>query len=129
MPTTEMRLHHLAFRTRDLAALESFYAEVLALPVLRRSDRSVWLDAEGTILMLERSEPDEPTSDPRSMDLVCFGVTPGFLARLAEVAIEGRTDSTLYFQDPDGRRIGVSAYPDTLGDVLSFGSRQRGSAR
>ncbi len=109
-----MRIHHLAFRTCDLVALERFYAEVLGLPVLRRSDRSVWLDVEGTILMLERAEPGEPPIDPRSMDLVCFGVAPGVLARLADVDIEGRTDSTLYFRDPDGRRVGVSAYPDVL---------------
>ena len=39
----------------------------------------------------------------------------GAEARLASsgIAIEARTEFTLYFRDPDGRRIGLSHYPET----------------
>lgn len=108
-------IHHLAFRTRDLARLERFYAEVLGLVVTRRTDRSVWLAAGTTILMLERAEADEPEPVGSSMELVAFAATAEARARLeAMVPIEGRTSYSLYVRDPDGRRIGISSYPDVL---------------
>ena len=70
-----MRIHHLALRTRDLERLARFYAEVLGLRVIRRSERSVWLDASGTIVMLERAEESEPHVPAQSMELVAFGTT------------------------------------------------------
>jgi catechol 2,3-dioxygenase-like lactoylglutathione lyase family enzyme len=116
-----VRIHHLALRTLDLARLERFYVDVFDLEVLRRDGvRSIWLDLGGVILMLERSESGEPTIDPGSKELLCFGIAPGdrdgLLSRLAaaSVTVEGRTRSTLYFRDPDGRRIGASAYPEEL---------------
>ncbi len=116
-----MKIHHIAFRTRDLEGLERFYVDVLALRVTRRNtspegDRSVWLDAGGAILMLERAEADEPDVAPGTMELIAFDIgieaRIGYLARLGErhVAIEAQTDHTLYFRDPDGRRIGLSHY-------------------
>ena len=112
-----MRIHHLAFRTHDLARLVDFYVSVLALRVReRRGDRSVWLDVGDAILMLERAEPGEPDVPAGSMELVAFdiqhGTRLGYLARLAEagVAIEQQTEFTLYFRDPDGRRVGLSHY-------------------
>lgn len=114
-----VRIHHLALRTDDLARLERFYEGTLGVPVLRRdAGRSVWLDADGTIVMLERREAAEPSVDARSLELVCFAIARGahdaVAARLAAagVAIEARTAYTLYFRDPDGRRVGVSSYPD-----------------
>lgn len=123
MPT----LHHLALRTRELERLEGFYAKVLDLRVLRRDDArgSVWLGAGSVVLMLERASLDEPAVPAGSLDLVAFAAGdagdpfPGAPASLeswrvrlrdAGVAIEGATDHTLYFRDPDGRRIGVSAF-------------------
>ncbi len=109
-------IHHLAFRTADLGRLERFYVDVLGLVVSRRSERSVWLDAGGTILMLERAESDEPAVPPGAMDLVAFAATAETKERLATagVPIEGRTAYSLYFRDPDGRRLGISSYPDGL---------------
>lgn len=116
-----MALHHLAFRTRDVARLERFYTLVLGLLVLRRNqERSVWLDAAGTILMLEQREEDEPGVPANGMDLVCFGIAASERAAIEErlsnagIAIEGRTAYSLYFRDPDGRRVGVSSYPAAL---------------
>jgi glyoxylase I family protein len=114
-----MRIHHLAFRTKDLPRLEEFYASVLALPVReRKGDRSVWLAVGDTILMLERAEPHEPEVPRGAMDFVAFDVEKsarvGYLARLAEagVPIEQQSEFTLYFRDPDGRRVGLSHYRD-----------------
>lgn len=116
-----MRIHHLAFRTDDLDALEHFYARVLGLSVIRRNaGRSVWLDAGGSILMLERCGESEPAVPDGSMELVAFAIAPrdreGVAARLAGAGlrIESRTAYTLYVRDPDGRRIGLSSYPDEL---------------
>jgi catechol-2,3-dioxygenase len=116
-----VRIHHLALRTPDLGRLERFYTDVLALQTLRRQEeRSVWLDAGGSILMLERREEAEPAVDPSSKELVCFAIAPhehaAVTARLtaAGVGIEARTAYTLYFRDPDGRRVGLSSYPDEL---------------
>ncbi len=111
-----MRVHHLAFRTRRLAELEAFYVEVLRLPVLRRDQgRSVWLAAGETVLMLELAGEDEPAPPPGSLELAAFAMSQteqGALERelgRRGIAIENRTRFTVYFRDPDGRRIGVSS--------------------
>jgi glyoxylase I family protein len=112
-----VRVHHVAFRTEDLEALERFYAGVLNLTVIRRNEgRSVWLDAGGAILMLEKREEGEPTVPAGSKELVAFAVSKAVIERLEKgaVPIEARTAYTLYVRDPDGRRIGLSSYPDEL---------------
>jgi glyoxylase I family protein len=112
-----MRVHHLAFRTRDLTRLERFYTDALGLSIVRRDgDRSVWLRAGGTLLMLERAEEGEPDVPPESKELVAFGIEAPDVERWRRVleasgiAIEGETAFTLYFRDPDGRRVGLSHY-------------------
>ncbi len=70
--------------------------------------------------MLEARGPDEPNIDPSTLELVCFDVTLNgaevVLARLraAGIPLEAQTDFTVYFRDPDGRRIGFSSYPTPL---------------
>lgn len=104
-------------RTHDLARLESFYADILGLLVLRRDDArgSVWLDAGGAVLMLERATPEEPAVPASSQELLAFAIdaserdawrAKGGLG----LEIEAETDHTLYFRDPDGRRVAVSSY-------------------
>ena len=108
-----MRIHHLALRTHHLDALVRFYSD-LGLGVFREQPGySVWLRAGETVLMLEQAEPDEPTVVP-SRELIAFAVenlaaVEGLL-RARGIAIEARTEHTLYFRDPDGRRLGVSDY-------------------
>jgi catechol 2,3-dioxygenase-like lactoylglutathione lyase family enzyme len=115
-----MRLHHLALRTADVPRLERFYVEVLGLAVVARRGPNVWLDADGTIVMLEPRGEGEVPIDPRSMELTCFAVRADAGATLvarvagASIAIEGRTAFSVYFRDPDGRRVGISSYPDPL---------------
>ena len=113
-----MRVHHIALRTADVARLERFYVGVLGLPVReRRATGSVWLDADGVIVMLERAEDGEPGIVASSKELVAFEIEvdalPEALRRLAAagVGVEARTEFTCYVRDPDGRRVAVSHYP------------------
>ena len=113
-----MRIHHVALRTVDLERLERFYAGVLGLRVVRRdyARGSVWLalglgpDAAAAVLMLERAAPGEPPIPWGSKELVAFAVDDLGPWR-ARVAVEAETAHTLYFRDPDGRRVAVSTYP------------------
>ncbi len=115
-----MRIHHLALRTANVAQLERFYVAALGLAVVRRQERSVWLDAGGTIVMLELRDEGEPAPGARSKELVAFAVASDARAltmdRLADagVAVEASTEFTLYVRDPDGRRVGLSSYPAAL---------------
>jgi catechol 2,3-dioxygenase-like lactoylglutathione lyase family enzyme len=118
----DVQVHHIAFRTEDVARLERFYVEVLGFDVRdRKPQGSVWLSAGPTLLMLEAragsaSGPAEPGIPEGSMELVAFRIEAsareGFRERLARagVPIEGETPFTLYFRDPDGRRVGLSHY-------------------
>ncbi len=112
-----MKLHHLAFRTQELERLEAFYRQVLDLPVVRRQEGySVWLGLETAVLMLEQAG-DEPVPDGASLELAAFRVNDDARQRIEGalsqrgIEIEDRTGYTLYFRDPDGRRIAVSTYP------------------
>ena len=119
-----MRLHHLALRSRDVDALERFYVDVLGLACVRRDGgRSVWLALGDGVLMIERAAQAEPRPDPRGLELIALSAADvaardAVEARLRErgVSIEARTSHTIYFRDPEGRRVGVSTYP--LDDVL-----------
>ena len=103
-----MRVHHVALSVTDLAAAEAFYAGVLGLRVTARSDRSIWLDLDGVILMLERE------GTPGGPHCLALAIAPAeraaWRARLG-AAVEGETAYTLYVRDPDGNRIGLSSYP------------------
>ena len=113
-----MRIHHLALRTLDVPRLAAFYRDVLGLPLANHEDAPgrVWLQASGTVIMIEPRDASEPGPERGSLDLVAFAIEPderaGFVDRLvrAGIAIEGETAFTVYFRDPDGRRVGVSHY-------------------
>ncbi len=111
-------LHHLALRTRDVAALAAFYRAVLDLSVARETPGySVWLALDGAVLMVEMRDADEPSVAADTRELVAFRVTPeerdAVRTRLAArgVSLDGETAHTTYFRDPDGRRVAVSTYP------------------
>jgi catechol 2,3-dioxygenase-like lactoylglutathione lyase family enzyme len=107
-----MRIHHIALRTRDVARLEAFYAGTLGLLVLKR-EGNVWLGAGDAIVMLEARGPGEPDVPVGSFELVAFAISPGERAEFARrLPIEAETPFTLYVRDPDGRRVGLSHYPD-----------------
>lgn len=112
------RIHHLALRTSDVDKLVAFYAAWLGLEVVRdQRPRSVWLSLEReAVLMVERAEPTEPAIGEGTRELCAFAVTlrerEALRARLLEASLlEAETEHTLYFRDPDGRRVAVSSYP------------------
>lgn len=113
-----MRLHHLALRTGDPTALARWYVDVFGLAVLREQPGySVWLRVDDAALMIERASPGEPSVPSGSMEFFALRVTAGerdaFVERCAAagVAVEHRTEFTVYVRDPDGRRVGVSCFP------------------
>ena len=82
----------------------------------------MWLGlGADSVLMIEVRQPEEPGVAQGTLDLAAFTVTEVERAALRERLIasqrlEGETSHTLYFRDPDGRRIGVSTFPiSTLG--------------
>jgi catechol 2,3-dioxygenase-like lactoylglutathione lyase family enzyme len=127
-----MRIHHLALLSPTPAALARWYVDTLGLRELRANPdehgiRSVWLDLDGVILMVERGAPPPRVSDgagPEPSPLLPSGWQGAFLAvapgsgedwatRLG-ARVSGRTAYTLYATDPEGNRFGLSSYPSPL---------------
>jgi catechol 2,3-dioxygenase-like lactoylglutathione lyase family enzyme len=118
LPRKPVRLHHVALRVADVERSLAFYAGLLGLREVRRSEeagalRSVWLEAGGTVLMLERALAGSgPASG--SGHLLAFAVEDlaAWERRLAEagVGVDGRTRFTIYARDPDGHRVGLTTY-------------------
>lgn len=113
-----LAVHHLALRTRDLPRLVDFYTDIFQLPVARETPGySAWLRAGGAVVMIEQAAPEEPDVPAGSRELVAFAVSDEGRAAVRErlaargVALDGETQFTTYFRDPDGRRVGVSTYP------------------
>ncbi len=120
-----VKLHHIALGARQVATLADFYRDVLRLAEVRRhhhpdgSLRSVWLDLDGALLMIEQT-----TEPPRNVDGI--GAGPFLLAlrvepeqrtdtelRLTEAScpIERRSEHSSYCRDPEGNPIAISAFP------------------
>jgi catechol 2,3-dioxygenase-like lactoylglutathione lyase family enzyme len=123
-----VRLHHVALGARDVERVAAFYRDLLGLAETARHRgpdgtlRSVWLDLGGATLMVERTA--EP---PRRVEGVGAGPfllairasrveVEGLVRALAErgFPIESRTPGTVYFRDPEGSRVALSAYPDRI---------------
>ena len=112
-----MRLHHLAFRTADVAALAAFYHEMLGFEVVRDAlPHALWLGlGDEAVMMIEARAGGETTVPPGSMELVAFRADATTRAEVTRKArargcYDGETPFTVYLRDPDGRRIGVSMY-------------------
>ncbi len=112
-------IHHVALRVARPEVAARFYSDVLGLPETRRfheggAVKSIWLDAGGVILMLERSLRGAG-ADEGSGHLFAIAVEDlaAWERRLdaAGIAIVDRTEHTLYVCDPDGHRVGLSTYP------------------
>ncbi|HKA86411.1 MAG TPA: VOC family protein [Haliangiales bacterium] len=103
-----MKIHHVALAVTDLAAAEAFYVGVLGLTVLSRGERSLWLDLDGAILMLEL---EGRAGGPHCLALaIAPSERAAWRARLG-AALEAESRHTLYARDPFGNRIGLSHYP------------------
>jgi glyoxylase I family protein len=108
---TTVKVHHIALRTNNRRALERFYGKILGLRAIQKTKRSTWLDAGGTIVMIEKRERGEPAIAKKSRELIAFGVTKRVHDALKKkLVIEDATEFTSYFRDPDGRRIAVSHF-------------------
>ena len=94
-------------RTRPRASRALLRRACSGCTVSRRDDArgSVWLDAGGAVLMLERAEPGEPSVARAARSSSRSRSTTDKRRRGARgVAVEAETAHTLYFRDPDGRR-------------------------
>jgi glyoxylase I family protein len=100
-------------RTADVSRLERFYVELLGFAVVRRDESrgTVWLDAGGAVLMIEPAEAGEPSIAQGTRELLAFAVVDKEAWRARLPGVEAETQHTLYFRDPDGRRLAVSDYP------------------
>jgi catechol-2,3-dioxygenase len=91
-------LVELTLQVRDLPALESFYADVFGLRMLKREDDRVWLAAGPSAFAF--------SAEPGSLD--------GLAARLRERGVPLREpeehpggDRSLYVEDPEGNVVEV----------------------
>ncbi len=117
-------LHHIALGAKSVDRVASFYRQAFGLREVMRHHfddgqiRSIWLDLNGTILMIEKTERTREIVQGVDAGpfLIAFGIDASRrvgVERLLEFSghpIESRTDHTSYFRDPEGNRIAVSSY-------------------
>jgi catechol 2,3-dioxygenase-like lactoylglutathione lyase family enzyme len=119
-------LHHIALGARDVERVAAFYADLFELSEKTRhhyddgSLRSVWLDIDSTILMVEHTEAPERRVEGVGAGpfLLAFAVADEAERRALEGRVEAlgspieeRTGFSSYFRDPEGNRVAVSHYP------------------
>ena len=117
-----MNFHHVAIATPDPARLAAFYEDVLGLPRVREwpgegGMRSIWMGCGEGTLMLERcADPPAVTlfaEKAPGLHLVALRIAPDerepWRKRLGARLVH-ETEFTLYVQDPDGNRVGLSCY-------------------
>jgi glyoxylase I family protein len=122
-----VRVHHLALGARNVARVSEFYQEVFELPETARHQyadgtlRSVWLSAEGTLLMIEFSDQPESAqagSTRPGLFLIAFEVSAARRSLLEQrleargAHIERRTEFTSYTRDPEGNQVAISHFPE-----------------
>ena len=119
-------LHHLALGARNVENIANFYHNFFGLEKIKTHKdeqgllRSIWLDMGPGILMIEKSE--HPDSNLASMQLgkgpflLAFRIQDkekeAFLTKLRDegLKIEGQTNFTIYFRDPEDNRVAISWY-------------------
>src|SRR5262249_49803412 len=124
-------VHHLAVRVSDLERVGAFYREVLGLTELARhkfpdgSDRSIWFALPGgAFLALELADRSAPRPNrPANRVGYCVFALRIWREQRSEivdelrrrsVAIVDQTRWTIYIEDPEGNRIGLSHHPEEL---------------
>ena len=119
LPTPPGGIHHVALRVADLPRAVAFYSGVLRLPEVRRFEeagalRSVWLRAGAGVIMLERElKGSGPSAGSGHVLALAVDDLAAWDERLraAGVVVDDRTPATLFVQDPDGHRVGLSVFP------------------
>jgi catechol 2,3-dioxygenase-like lactoylglutathione lyase family enzyme len=109
----------MALRASDCTRAAAFYRRMLGSAEVHRHDaddghvQSIWLSAGDSILMLERSlrgaGPTEGSGHVLAFEVDDLGATERRLNELG-IPITDRTEYTLYVQDPDGHRVGLTVY-------------------
>lgn len=121
-------VHHIALKAREPEVVAAFYRDVLGLPEAdrhydERGLRSVWLDADGVILMVERATVEALAPEPFEVDRPGLHVLAlrieasehvRWQAELERhgVAVVHRTAHSLYARDPEGNRVALSSWPE-----------------
>lgn len=128
-------IHHVAIKAESVELVAGFYRDILGLAEVERHVdpngrlRSIWLDAAGTILMIECArEPRSafaPTKeseaferDPPGLYLLALQIDAADKPQIRDalrnhgVAVVRESAYTLYLLDPEGNRVGLSSYPD-----------------
>lgn len=117
-----MNLHHVAIATPDPLRLARFYEEVIGLPRVREwpgddGVRSVWMGCGEATLMLERcagaAQASAFADKTPGLHLVALRIPGEERAAWREklgARVVHETEFTLYVQDPDGNRVGLSCY-------------------
>lgn len=124
-------IHHVAVKAWNVTALAEFYVTVFGMAQERSFHdeyglRSVWLTFGSTRMMVERSEEGGVTNrsfseDPTGLHLIAFSILPEERALWREhlgrkgCEIAHETEHTLYVQDPEGNRIGLSSWSAPVG--------------
>ena len=123
--TRGVRIHHLALGACDVQRVAQFYTDVFGLLERARHHdpggdlRSIWLEAQGTLLMVEATtqSPVRTEGIGAGFFLLAFEVSPvergeveQRLVQLGHI-IEARSEYTSYCRDPEGNRIAISHYP------------------
>ncbi len=132
-----MKIHHLALKVHDLAKIENFYFEVLGLKIIQRHYdefkqlRSVWMDLQGTILMLEQMSLPDSSANFLEKSIKSDNLEAGWYLLALEIAKSEReiwktklnqlgiqiiqeSHYSLYFCDPEGNRLALSHYSDSI---------------
>ncbi len=123
-------LHHLALKAENVPKTAHFYSEILGLAEVQRHQdkaglRSIWLRLGHQLLMVERAEMPgakreaEFQCDPPGWHLLALSIEADTQAqwrahfKAHRIPVVHSTDFTLYVQDPEGNRVGLSWYCET----------------
>ena len=113
-----MKLHHLAFRCNDYQRVSLFYKNLFKLKeIFSQQEYSVWLKgSDDLVFMFEKAAPEEARPESNNHELICFyAKTNEKKAMIDElksqnIEIESQTEKTIYFRDPENRKIGISDF-------------------
>ena len=112
-----MQLHHLALTCRDVEGIASFYSRLLDAPELRRHHddaglRSIWLQLQVGLLMVERGPPHAVGGWRLPVFRIPSADRERWRERLAALGAGpvDETPYTLYGRDPEGNLVGLSHY-------------------
>lgn len=120
-----MHLHHLALGATNVDLIADFYSHAFSLQERSRQDdeiglRSVWLELDPGILMIERVDVAKagtlgPNPSP-GLFLIAFKVSQTQRKLIEEqvlslgATIDSRTKYSTYFRDPENNRVAISTH-------------------